>query len=494
MYTNKLKVALGTMLSAVSIASVGSFVVACQTKEGWDTTITINNSWVNDGFFSKLDHNTGAVTPGEKSKEFIELLTKKFNDLKNQDEATKKFKDVKFDIKVDLDKKTYFSKLEKNDSENDVYIANYSYYLSNVWDANKKALKKDLPFKLVSQAATLQFNWQSEDNTFYSTGKSDDSLRKLADSNNTEWLKYGEYPDWYKLEKEVNGKKLDFDGSKYTNFYKNGDLTYVYRGAVLIAGTEEQRKKIIEQWEGKKWEDFIKNGIVFEKTSSAGGYKYQVALFARHFGKTVSEIKADLEGKKYEEYIVKGQKAYAQLGKKQKDQKGHTPLIGFDDEGSYNWTKSKEGSEKYKPTDFKSNGVTKPTASAMTSGKAMMTAAKPAAAKPAATPAAPAPAAKPEANGMKDKNGAVVRTLTMTNPAGYDVVLARKGLLDKQVELLSKALNSLSLTENTYGIYTGYNKFMPLSNELFEKLVKLQVQAESTENLVTEIDKIQKQN
>ncbi|QVK06652.1 ABC transporter thiamine pyrophosphate-binding lipoprotein p37/Cypl [Mycoplasma mycoides] len=492
MYTNKLKVALGTMLSAVSIASVGSFVVACQTKEGWDTTITINNSWVNDGFFSKLDYDTGAITPGDKSKKFIELLTKKFNDLKNQDEATKKFKDVKFDIKVDFDKKTYFSKLEKNDSENDVYIANYSYYLSNVWDNKTKSLNKDLPFKLVSQAATLQFNWQSGDNTFYKDGKSTDDLRKLAEENNKKWLEFGEYPDWYKSEKTVNGKKLDFDGSKYTNFYKDGDLTYVYRGAVLIAGNEADREKIIKSWDDKNWEEFIKNGVVYEKTSSAGGYKYQVALFARHFGKTVSQIKEDLEGKNYEKYIVKGQKVSAQLGKKQANSE-LVPRIGFDDEGSYNWTKSKEGSEKYKPTDFKSNTTAKPAASAMASGKAMMTAAKPAAAKPAAAPATPAPA-KPETNGMMDKNNSVVRTLTMTNPAGYDVVLARKGLLDKQVELISKALNSLSLTENIYGIYTGYNKFMPLSNELFEKLVKLQVQAESTENLVKEIDKIEKQN
>ncbi|QVK02650.1 ABC transporter thiamine pyrophosphate-binding lipoprotein p37/Cypl [Mycoplasma mycoides] len=477
MYTNKLKVALGTMLSAVSIASVGSFVVACQTKEGWDTTITINNSWVNDGFFSKSDYETGAVTAVDKSKAFIELLTRKFNDLKNQDESTKKFKDVKFDIKVDSDKKTYFSKLEKNDSENDVYIANYSYYLSNVWDDNKKALKKDLPFKLVSQAATLQFNWQSGDNTFYSTGKSDDSLRKLADSNNTEWLKYGEYPDWYKLEKEVNGKKLDFDGSKYTNFYKNGDLTYVYRGAVLIAGTEKQRNKIIKDWESKKWEDFIKNGIVFKKATSAGRYKYQVALFARHFNKDIKDIKHDLEkNEAYKKYIVKGQDVSDQLGKKQENI-SLTPLIGFDDEGSYNWTKSKKDSVKYKPTDFKSSVNGSSTSTSM-NVRSMMTSAKPAMPATLVT------------NGM-NKNGSVIRTLTMTNPAGYDVVLARRGLLDKQVELLSKALQSLSLEENTYGIYTGYNKFMPLSMELFEKLVKLQVQAESKQDLVKDIDKIE---
>nr|VZR97167.1 High affinity transport system protein p37 [Mycoplasma feriruminatoris] len=483
MYTNKLKVALGTMLSAVSIASIGSFVVACQNPtDKWDTTITINNAWVNDGFFKNLDYNSGAVTEGEKSKAFIDLLTKRFNEFKNQDEEAKKHKDVKFEIKVDFDKKTYFSKLEKNDSNNDVYITNYSYYLDNVWDASSGSLKKDLPFKLVSQAATLQFNWQSGDNTFYSTGKSDDSLRKLADENNKKWLEYGEYPDWYA--KEVNGNgtnKLNFDGSKYTNFYKNGDLTYVYRGAILIAGTEDQRNKIIKDWEDKKWEDFIKNGIVYEKTSSAGGYKYQVALFARHFNKSISEIKSDLEGKKYEQYIVKGQKVSEQLGKKQSDKTSLTPRIGFDDEGSYNWTRSKKDKSKFKPTEFKSS-LDEKTEMSM-NGKAAMTAAT-----------TGAPSTTPAMNGGKDKNGEVIRTLTMTNPAGYDVVLARKGLLDKQIELLSKALNSLTLTENTYGIYTGYNKFMPLSMDLFETLVKLQVQAESTKTLVTQIPKIEKQN
>ncbi|WFQ95756.1 ABC transporter substrate-binding protein [Mycoplasma feriruminatoris] len=485
MYTNKLKVALGTMLSAVSIASIGSFVVACQNPtDKWDTTITINNAWVNDGFFKNLDYNSGAVTEGEKSKAFIDLLTKRFNEFKNQDEEAKKHKDVKFEIKVDFDKKTYFSKLEKNDSNNDVYITNYSYYLDNVWDASSGSLKKDLPFKLVSQAATLQFNWQSGDNTFYSTGKSDDSLRKLAGENNKKWLEFGEYPDWYKSDKVVNGKKLNFDGSKYTNFYKDGDLTYVYRGAVLIAGNEADREKIVKAWDDKNWEEFIKNGIVYEKTSSAGGYKYEVALFARHFNKTVSQIKEDLEGKKYEKYIVKGQKVSSQLGKKQANSE-LVPRIGFDDEGSYNWTKSKEGSEKYKPTNFKSSTVVKPVVSSMVGGKVMM-----AAAKPAPTPA---PATQPTADTMMDKNNPVIRTLTMSNPAGYDVVLARKGLLDKQVELLSKALNSLSLTENTYGIYTGYNKFMPLSMDLFETLVKLQVQAESTQNLVTKIPEITKQ-
>ncbi|ABC01093.1 ABC transporter thiamine pyrophosphate-binding lipoprotein p37/Cypl [Mycoplasma capricolum] len=486
MYTNRLKVALGTMLSAVSIGSISSLVVACQTKESWDTTITINNGYINDGFLKQIDKEGKVISTGDLSEKFLKLLGERFNELKNKDEETKKYKDVKFQIKEDGDKKSYYSKLEKNDSNNDIYITNYSYYLNNVWDSKTKSLNRDLPFKLVSQAATLRFSWQSEDNTFYKDGKlSSDPLRKLAEKNNTEWLKFGEYPDWYKSDKEIDGKKLHFDGSKYTNFYKDGELTYVYRGAVLIAGKEEQRKKIIEQWEGKKWDEFIKNGIVFEKTSSAGGYKYQVALFARHFNKTIDEIRKDLEkNPAYEKYIIKGQSTSKQLGKKQTNS-DVTPLIGFDDEGSYNWTKSKENGEKFRPTEFVSSITTKMPMN--DNGKAMM-----AATSNSNTSVQPATTA--ETNAMTDKNGSVIRTLTMTNPAGYDVVLARKGLLDKQVKLISEALHSLSLTENTYGIYTGYNKFMPLSMDLFEKLVKLQVQAESKQDLVTNIDKIEKQN
>ncbi|WP_434342506.1 ABC transporter thiamine pyrophosphate-binding lipoprotein p37/Cypl [Mycoplasma capricolum] len=484
MYTNRLKVALGTMLSAVSIGSISSLVVACQTKESWDTTITINNGYINDGFLKQIDKEGKVISNGDLSNKFLKLLGDKFNELKNKDEEAKKYKDVKFEIKEDGDKKSYYSKLEKNDSNNDIYITNYSYYLNNVWDSKTKSLNRDLPFKLVSQAATLRFSWQSEDNTFYKDGTKDDSLRKLAESNNTEWLKFGEYPDWYAKEKEKNGSKLEFDGSKYTNFYKKDELTYVYRGAVLIAGKDDERKKIMEQWESKNWDEFIKNGIVFEKTSSAGGYKYQVALFARHFGKTIEQIKNDLEkNPAYEKYIIKGQSASKQLGKKQANSQ-MTPLIGFDDEGSYNWTRSKEGGEKFRPTNF----VSSIKAEMAMNGKSMMTATT-----TPATSTSSTPATSTEANGMKDKNGSVIRTLTMTNPAGYDVVLARKGLLDKQVKLISEALHSLSLTENTYGIYTGYNKFMPLSMELFEKLVKLQVQAESKQDLVTNIDKIEKQ-
>ncbi|SYV96031.1 Uncharacterised protein [Mycoplasma putrefaciens] len=60
-------------------------------------------------------------------------------------------------------------------------------------------------------------------------------------------------------------------------------------------------------------------------------------------------------------------------------------------------------------------------------------------------------------------------------------------MLDEQVKLLTETLTSLSVEQNTYGIYTGYNKFNTLDKTLLEKMVKLQVQAETTQDLATDI-------
>lgn len=62
------------------------------------------------------------------------------------------------------------------------------------------------------------------------------------------------------------------------------------------------------------------------------------------------------------------------------------------------------------------------------------------------------------------------------------MVLGRTGLSQTQVNLISKALQSLSLEENQYGIYTGYNKFQPINMELLETLTKFQVRAESKQD------------
>lgn len=298
--------------------------------------------------------------------------------------------------------------------------------------------------KLVAQASTLQFTWGADDNDVYVDGSANDKLRAHAEENNIKWTKEigKEYPEWYKVTGE--NMKLKFDGSKYTNFYKKDKVTYVYHGAIYISGNKATRDAIVKAWEAKKWEDFYKHGISYKKSSSAGKYKYQAAILARHFGKDLAEINKFLQ--ENQEFVVRGKSAGDSLGKETEDKdtkKKLTPHISFGDEGEYNWTFSqKEGDNagQFKPTKFQ------------------------------------------EEKSYDDTENDVVRVLTLTNPAPYDMVLARTGLLQSQVDLISKALQSLSLEENLYGIYTGYNKFQPLDKELLETLTKFQVRAESKQD------------
>lgn len=395
--------------------------------KSWDKEISITNGWINNGFLkTKLE------------TDFLDLLGKRFNDLKNKDSKTKDLPDVKFVIKTDRGGK-YFTKLTSDNKENDLYISNYTQYINELWKDGK--FNEKFAPKLVSQASTLKFTWSSDDNDLYSDGSSKDKLRLHADKNNIKWTKVlgKEYPEWHEITGE--GKKLHFDGSKYTNFYEKKDVTYIYHGAVYISGNKATRDAIVKAWNEKKWDDFYKHGISFEETNSAGKYKYQVALFARHFGKTVQEINKFLA--ENDEYVVRGKSAKDSLGKETEDKTGKkklTPHISFDDEGAYNWTLSKKTSTKYRPSKFN------------------------------------------EGKSYDDAENDVVRVLTLTNPAPYDMVLARVGLSNTQVNLISKALQSLSLTKNTYGIYTGYNKFQPLNKELLEILTKFQVRAESKQD------------
>lgn len=405
-------------------------------KKAWDTKITITNAWVNPGFLAEDGKPQTQI-----QKTFLTTLASRFNKLKNEDELTKDLPDVSFDIKIDYDKSKYYSTLENDNSEKDIFIANYATYLNELYEGDK--LKDKFPFKFVAQSATLKFTWQSQDTDFYTDGLKDDKLRIAAEKNNQKWVKETgfEYPDW---DKAKVAKKVEFDGSKYSTFYEKDKLTYVYHGAILIAGDKEKRDQIIKDWEEKNWEKFISHGIVYRKKDSAGGYKYQAALLARHFGKTLKDVNEYLQSQN--ENIIIG-KTKDQLGKANSN--GKTAHIGFDDEGAYNWTEHNAISNNYKPTGFMSS-------------------------KPYDHP-----------------TNKVIRTLTLTNPAPYDVVLGRKGLSEKQAELIGKALESLSLKENTYGIYTGYNKFKQLNYEQFRKFAQLQAQAESKQNLVKEIPQIQ---
>ncbi|MBU4691556.1 ABC transporter substrate-binding protein [Mycoplasma sp. ES3225-GEN-MYC] len=408
-----------------------------KTKENldllWDTEITITNSWINPGFQET-----------KKETDFLNLLSKRFNELKNKDESTKHLPDVKFNIET-KDKGTYIQDIENDNKKNDLLIANYTVFSENFWQDGK--FVNDNNAKLVAQTSTLKFNWQSSDNDFYKDGTSTDPLRIAAVKNNEIWVKNTgfEYPDWPEAIKQ---NKINFDGSKYDTFYSKDKLTYVYHGAILISGNFAKRTEITKDWEDKNWEKFVTHGIVYSKNTSAGGFKYQAALLARHFNKPLNEILEYLNSNS--EYVFKGTKPKSQLGKESQNSKGVkiVPHIAFDDEGSYNWTENNGENNYYKPQGFKSNKK------------------------------------------FEDQENDVIRTLTLTNPAAYDVVLGRKGLHDKQVELIAKALTSLTLQENTYGIYTGYNKFQPLSNELFEKYVKLQVQAETVQDLVNDIPEI----
>ncbi|EOA07534.1 Alkylphosphonate ABC transporter, substrate-binding component [Mycoplasma yeatsii 13926] len=444
MKTNKLKMMLA-MTGAVTAGSIVPFAVSCTKTSGWQEIITIKNAWVNEGFLKT-----------DKEKQFLETLENKFESFKNQDDSLKNFKKVKFKIGVDGEKKGYLSKLEKDTEGDDVLITNYSYYLNGLFDPVKNEVKSDLPFQLVSQASTLRFTWQDNVNEMYSAknGNKNDKIVADAVKNNQKWIDETgkEYPEWNTIEKsdkKPNGT-LTFDGSKYTNFYEKDKLSYVYRGAILISGKKAEREKITQQWNSKDFDGFISNGIVYEKDSSAGSFKYQAALIARHFNKDLTEVTKILKGEveKYKDHVFKGTSAAKQLGKETTaGSKKVIPKIGFDDEGAYNWTQSNPEKSKYQPKGFEKN------------------------------------------KNVKDENydNDVVRTLTFTNPAGYDVVLARKGLMTKQVELLSKALTSLTLDENTYGIYTGYNKFQNLTKEMFNNFIKLQAQAETTKDLVDEI-------
>lgn len=446
MKTNKLKMMLA-MAGAVTTGSIVPFAVSCTKTSGWQEIITIKNAWVNEGFL-----NTNL------EKTFLQTLEDKFESFKNKDDSLKNFKKVKFKIGVDYDKKGYLSKLEKDTEGDDVFITNYSYYLNGLFIQDTDEVKSDLPFQLVSQASTLRFTWQDNVNEMYNNklnGNKNDKIVADAMKNNQKWIvETGkEYPEWNTIEKTKDNPNgtLIFDGSKYTNFYEKDKLTYVYRGAILISGKEAERHKITEQWNNKDFEGFIANGIVYEKDSSGGSFKYQAALIARHFGKDLTEVTKILKGEveKYKKHIFKGVSAAKQLGKEVTvGSEKVVPKIGFDDEGAYNWSKSDPTKSKYQPKGFEKDKNVK----------------------------------------ESDYDNDVVRTLTFTNPAGYDVVLARKGLMTKQVELLSKALTSLSLEENTYGIYTGYNKFQNLTKEMFNNFIKLQAQAETTKDLVTKID------
>ncbi|QSF13637.1 ABC transporter thiamine pyrophosphate-binding lipoprotein p37/Cypl [Mycoplasma sp. Mirounga ES2805-ORL] len=407
-------------LMAVAPISMAASCFNSKDKDNWDTKITIVNNWINEGF---EDTNL--------EKTFLDLLSKRFNDLKNNDPKLKDKPNVIFEIASKSEPSKIYQDL-KSDKENvDLGLMNYSIFSEDFIDGNVN--ENNLKLHLVSQASTLKFKWQSLDSDFYENGLITDKLRVAAENNNKVWFNdtNKEYPNWTDAYDEIPY----FDGSKYKFFYETNKLTYVYHGAIMISGTKAKRDEIIKDWEDKNFKKFVSHGIAFKNENSAGKYKYQVALMARHFNKTISEINDYF--RKNSNQIIKGKSIGKTLGKAAS---GVVPHIGFADEGDLNWTPKAWGETLYKPDGFDSN--------------------------------------KP----VNDATNDVVRVLTLTNPAAYDVVFGRPSLPKEQVDLIKKALMSLTLEENTYGIYTGYNKFQDLTLDLFKKFIKLQIQAETTKS------------
>lgn len=442
--TKTKKMILSSSLLTMTAIATPLVAISCTTKEtvtkitdldnkqrDWDSEITLVNSWFNDGFRGT-----------EVETNFLKKLETKFKELKNADEKTKNLPDVKFKINVADDKQQTLQNLQSSKLDTDVAVLNYSAFIEQV--DTEAELAKFTP-QLVAQTATLKFTWSDNGDSIYKDGSESDPLRLIAErENQLQFNAHGEFPTW-----STNDPQLQWDGSKYAKFYyeptASKNVTYMYHGAILISGNEEKRKQIIADWEAKDLDKFLSHGVIKGKDSSGGKYRYQVALLARHFDKSIDEIKTRLNNKT----LVTQAGAGEQIGKVNSGL--ITKHIAFDDEGAFNWTAGDWAKGYYQPSAY----------------------------------------IESEGKKYDSKTNDVVRVLTVTNPAPYDAVFARAGLSQIQINLISQALTSLSIEENTYGIYTGYNKFMPTSLENFKKFIQLQLLAENkeaySENLIPEI-------
>ncbi|WP_029513436.1 ABC transporter thiamine pyrophosphate-binding lipoprotein p37/Cypl [Mycoplasmopsis primatum] len=427
MKKTKLLIGLGALASSLTIPFISA---SCGSKKPdnedlsktWDKDIVIGCNWINDGFLKT-----------DKETKFLEKLSEKFEAEKNKDELAKKQEKVTFRFaEKKSKKKVMFSDLKANKN---IDLAPFSYWVVyNDMENNKISISDVDKFELkrIAQAKQLKFAWHTDNSVTYKDGTANDPLRKIAaEENKLQFETHGEFQNW-KDKKDA----LKWDGSKYGLFYKENkseNLTFVLRGSIIISGDDATRAKITKAWDDKNFDEFMKNGVCFESYDSHSNFKYQVALISRHFGKTIDEvIKFIKDNEKYVNFSDNG--VASLIGNK--NSTGTVCNIAFDNEGAFNWSPAHESwtSTFYNPVD---------------------------------------------------KN-AKIRVLTVTNPAPYDLLLGRSGLSNKQAELISKALTSLTLEENTYGVYTGYNLFKPIDNQFFTKMLKLQEFAKSANPYGTE--------
>ncbi|WP_416738167.1 ABC transporter thiamine pyrophosphate-binding lipoprotein p37/Cypl [Mycoplasmopsis meleagridis] len=403
----------------LSLIPISFLSVSCQNTKNnenfsWDNEITIFVSQLNDGFA-----NT------DKEKNFLNLLENRFNKIKNENSQTAKFENVKFKIGVNEQKELLFDDLKAGKKNVDLAFISYSrfanHYINNV---------ESFPLKIIGQSYALQFTWSNDndDNIHYINGLEDDPLRKMAEEENLKQFKeHGEYPSWVNKEKE-----LDYNNSIYNVFYKKNDYTPLLHGAILISGDKKTRNQIIEAWDNKNWDKFLEFGIIIGDYDSGTKYKYPLSILSKHFGISLAEL--DNIFKEDNKNILKGQKARNQLGKV--DSNGNIKHIAFENEGVFNWTRS--NNLYFKPYGY----------------------------------------IESEENNYQSEINNVVRLLTFTNPAPYDILVARSNINDYQKDILIKVFDSLTKEENTFGNYTGYNKVKSINFETFKKYVEMQNNAQ----------------
>lgn len=209
-------------------------------------------------------------------------------------------------------------------------------------------------------------------------------------------------------------KDYGYKDSVYNDFYKQ-EVSSTYRGQIIISGDQQTLNSIKNAWNNKDLDKFLNFGLIFKNKKSSGSYKLQRALLAKHFEKSLQEIEEKLEPILNELILIKNPGEF--LGKSV-NETGLKRMyhIAFTDHGVFNWSKSE-------------NDLFKP------------------------------------------KTGSKLQILSVTNPAPYSVMIAKKDLDDKLINLIKKVFSDLKVKENIYGKFTGYNKFIPIDLSTFETLL-----------------------
>ncbi|UUD35539.1 hypothetical protein NPA07_01545 [Mycoplasmopsis caviae] len=407
------------------IKKVDRKILKNKSKVIWDDKITIGYKTSNFGF-EKIQP---ADNKSQKDK-FLELLTKRFKEFQQKDETLRKLPSVSFELKRRYQDNQLYNDLKANNSENvDLGIVSYSLFSSSL--KNDEDYNNLLP--IIAQTSTLKFKWYDgasvDDFAYYVDGKSNDKLRKLADKQNDTQFKKYEYPEWYKYESE-----LKWDGSKYKLFHDENDTAFTKHSAILISGDDAKRGEIISAWENKNWDKFKSFGLIYEDKQTDKKYKYHYVLLAWHFNKSIEQISRDIKSRTNLNVLKVGNMKYG-FNVSVNNKSYH---IGFDEAGAFSWTKSEKNSKNYVAANYPKSHI---------------------------------------------------RNLIYTNPVPNDLVISRNGLDIKQKKLLIKALTSLSIDENIFGHYTGYNRFHELSFENFKRMLSFQKFAESSTTDYKELKK-----